>query len=104
VRNYDWVGRYGSEELMIILPGSSFVGARLRAEQLRMAVQEARVVDGELTLQVTASFGVASGFPVDHEAMIQAADTALSTAKKNGRNCVMAMEIEARGMGGLAIK
>jgi len=103
VRNYDWVGRYGGEELMIVLPGSSFVGARLRAEQLRMAVQEARIVDGELTLQVTASFGVASGFPTDHEAIIQAADTALYKAKKNGRNCVMATEIEARGMGGSPI-
>jgi len=104
VRNYDWVGRYGGEELMVILPGSSFVGARLRAEQLRMAVQAARIMDGELALQVTASFGVASGFPADHEAMIQAADAALYKAKKNGRNCVMATEIEARDMGGLAIK
>jgi diguanylate cyclase (GGDEF)-like protein len=104
VRNYDWVGRYGGEELMVILPGSSFVGARLRAEQLRMAVQAARIVDGEITMQVTASFGVASGFPVDHESMIQAADAALYRAKKSGRNCVMAIEIEARGMSGLTPK
>ena len=104
VRNYDWVGRYGGEELMVILPGSSFVGARLRAEQLRMAVQGARIVDGELTMQVTASFGVASGFPAEHEGMIQAADAALYRAKKSGRNCVMAIEIEARGMNGLAAK
>ena len=104
VRNYDWVGRYGGEELMVILPGSSFVGARLRAEQLRMAVQAARIVDGEIVMQVTASFGVASGFPVDHEAMIQAADAALYRAKKGGRNCVMAIEIEARGPGGVAVK
>jgi len=104
VRNYDWVGRYGGEELMIILPGSSFVGARLRAEQLRMAVQGARVMDGEIALQVTASFGVASGIPVDMEAMIQAADSALYKAKRNGRNCVMATEIEARGIGGSAVK
>ena len=104
VRNYDWVGRYGGEELLVILPGSSFVGARLRAEQLRMAVQAARIVDGELAMQVTASFGVASGFPADHESMIQAADAALYRAKKGGRNCVMATEIEARGLGGLTPK
>jgi diguanylate cyclase (GGDEF)-like protein len=104
VRNYDWVGRYGGGELMIILPGSSFVGARLRAEQLRMAVQAARIMDGELALQVTASFGVASGYPSDHEAMIQAADAALHKAKKSGRNCVMATESEAREMDGLTSK
>ena len=103
VRNYDWVGRYGGEELMIILPGSSFVGARLRAEQLRMAVQAARIVDGELALQITASFGVASGIPGDYEAIIQAADAALYKAKNSGRNCVMATEIDTRGARGLTI-
>ena len=103
VRNYDWVGRYGGEELMIILPGSSFVGARLRAEQLRMAVQAARIVDGELTLQITASFGVASGIPGDYEAIIQAADAALYKAKNSGRNCVMATEIDSRGARDLTI-
>jgi len=61
-------------------------------------------VDGELAMQVTASFGVASGFPADHESMIQAADAALYRAKKGGRNCVMATEIEARGLGGLTPK
>jgi diguanylate cyclase (GGDEF)-like protein len=104
VRNYDWVGRYGGEEFMIILPGASFVGARLRAEQMRMSVQAARVVDGEIVMQVTASFGVASGFPSDHEAVIQVADAALYRAKKNGRNCVMATEIETQGSGGLTAK
>jgi diguanylate cyclase (GGDEF)-like protein len=94
VRTYDWVGRYGGEEFLLILPGSSFVSARIRAEQFRMAVQTARIFDGETTIQVTASFGVASGFPSDFEAMIHAADTALYRAKNNGRNCVVATEIE----------
>jgi diguanylate cyclase (GGDEF)-like protein len=94
VRNYDSVGRYGGEEFMLILPGSSFVGARLRSEQLRMAVQSARIIHGETAIQLTASFGVASGFPPDHDAVIQAADAALYRAKNSGRNCVIAVEIE----------
>jgi diguanylate cyclase (GGDEF)-like protein len=94
VRNYDSVGRYGGEEFMLILPGSSFVGARLRSEQLRMAVQSARILHGETAIQLTASFGVASGFPPDHDAIVQAADAALYRAKNSGRNCVVAMEIE----------
>ncbi len=94
VRNYDSVGRCGGEEFMLILPGSSFVGARLRSEQLRMAVQSARIIYGETAIQLTASFGVASGFPPDHDAIIQAADAALYRAKNSGRNCVIATEIE----------
>ena len=97
VRAYDWVGRYGGEEFLLILPGLSFVGARLRAEQFRMAIQAARIHHKETTIQLTGSFGVASGFPDDYEAMIHAADAALYRAKNNGRNCVMASEIGMAG-------
>jgi diguanylate cyclase (GGDEF)-like protein len=100
VRAYDWVGRYGGEEFLLILPGLSYVGARLRAEQFRMAIQAARIHDGETIIQVTASFGVASGFPEDYEAMIHAADAALYRAKNNGRNCVMSSEIGLVGRPG----
>jgi hypothetical protein len=57
------VGRYGGEEFLIVLPDSDFESARNRAEQLCRAVQSAQVVDGETLVQVTSSFGVASGFP-----------------------------------------
>jgi diguanylate cyclase (GGDEF)-like protein len=94
VRSYDWVGRYGGEEFLLILPGSSFSGARMRAEQLRLAVQQAHIHDGERAISITASFGVACGFPSQFEPLIHAADTALYRAKDNGRNCVIATEIE----------
>lgn len=93
VRSYDWVGRYGGEEFLLILPGSDFEAARARADHLRVLLQEARMGEGDKTFSVTASFGVASGFPTDHEAIIQMADTALYRAKSNGRNCVVASEI-----------
>jgi diguanylate cyclase (GGDEF)-like protein len=94
VRSYDWVGRYGGEEFLLILPGSGFVSARIRAEQLRLALQSARTRLGEAVITVTASFGVASGFPSGYESLIQAADKALYRAKDNGRNCVVAIEID----------
>jgi len=96
VRTYDWVGRYGGEEFLLILPGSGFVHARQRAEELRIAVQNACVQDGEHTIPLTASFGVASGFPMSHEELIREADEALYRAKNSGRNCVVATEIDAR--------
>ena len=93
VRTYDWVGRYGGEEFLLILPGSSFVHARQRAEELRVAIAEARVVAGDTTISLTASFGVASGYPASHEELIREADAALYRAKNNGRNCIVATEV-----------
>jgi diguanylate cyclase (GGDEF)-like protein len=96
VRTYDWVGRYGGEEFLLILPGSGFVHARQRAEELRIAVQECCVKEGETMIPLTASFGVASGFPAGHEELIREADEALYKAKNSGRNRVVATEIDAR--------
>ena len=92
VRSYDWVGRYGGEEFLLILPGSGLVSSRIRAEQLRAAVEAANIVDGETSIQVTASFGVASGIEAGFESLIRAADSALYCAKDHCRNCVRTME------------
>ena len=94
VRSYDWVGRYGGEEFLLILPGSDFEAARARAEHLRETLQSAKIGEGEKTFSVTASFGVAAGYPANYEEMIQIADAALYRAKNNGRNCVVATEIK----------
>jgi diguanylate cyclase (GGDEF)-like protein len=94
IRSYDWVGRYGGEEFLIVLPSSNFSGVRERTEQLRVALQDANITFNGTQITVTASFGVASGFPSSYEAMILAADAALYRAKDNGRNCSIAVEIE----------
>jgi len=95
VRSYDWVGRYGGEEFLLILPGSDFEAARNRAEHLRATLEAASLGEGDKTFSVTASFGVAAGFPTNYEEMLQIADAALYRAKNAGRNCVMATEIKA---------
>jgi diguanylate cyclase (GGDEF)-like protein len=97
VRSYDWVGRYGGEEFLLILPGSDYAAACERAEYLRATVEATILGEGDRTFSVTASFGVASGYPTNHEVMIQIADAALYRAKSNGRNCVAATEINPHG-------
>jgi diguanylate cyclase (GGDEF)-like protein len=96
LRPYDSVGRYGGEEFLLILPNCGMESALIRGEQLRVAVQSARIMDGETMLQVTASFGVASAFPFQHEAetVIRAVDVALYRAKSSGRNCVIQAEMD----------
>ncbi len=95
LRPYDYVGRYGGEEFLMILPNCGLESALLRAEQLRMAVQSARIMEGDTLLQVTASFGVASDFLSHYEAemVIRAADAALYRAKNRGRNCVVSAKM-----------
>lgn len=94
VRSYDWVGRYGGEEFLLILPGSNMEAAQARAEHLRRTLENLVLGEGEKTFSVTASFGVAAGFPNNYEEMIQIADAALYRAKNNGRNCVVTAEIK----------
>ena len=96
VRTYDWVGRYGGEEFLLILPGVAFAQAQQRAEELRLAIESARVIEDEVVIPLTASFGVASGFGDNYEEFIREADTALYRAKNNGRNCVMATEMSVK--------
>lgn len=94
VRSYDWVGRYGGEEFLLILPGSTFPHARQRAEEIRIALEIADIRDGEKKIPLTASFGVACGYPDSHEELIRRADEALYHAKNMGRNCVIAVEAQ----------
>jgi diguanylate cyclase (GGDEF)-like protein len=95
VRSYDWVGRYGGEEFLLVLGGSDFPSAQGRAEEFRHAVESLRIEVGDAEIPVTASFGVAGGVAPDFEALIQAADSALYLAKRSGRNCVMATEVNS---------
>jgi diguanylate cyclase len=96
LRPYDCIGRYGGEEFLMILPNCGMESALTRGEQLRAAVQSARIRDGETLLQVTASFGVISVLPSHNEAeaVIRAVDAALYRAKSCGRNCVIQAEMD----------
>jgi diguanylate cyclase (GGDEF)-like protein len=98
LRPYDYVGRYGGEEFLLILPNCEIERALIRTEQLRQAVESAHIVYGETKLQVTASFGVASPLQSHREAetVIRAVDAALYRAKSCGRNCVVQAEFDTR--------
>lgn len=91
VRESDVACRYGGEEFMMILGGTSLEGARVRAEELCAGAQRLEVVHDQVVLgPVTLSLGVAI-FPdqgADPKSVIKAADTALYRAKRAGRDRV----------------
>lgn len=90
LRNYDALGRYGGEEFLLVVGGDPPLACAL-AERVRIAVESGLVVDGAVSLPVTASFGVASTDETGYDAdrLIDAADRALYRAKEAGRNRVV---------------
>jgi diguanylate cyclase (GGDEF)-like protein len=102
VRRYDSVGRFGGEEFVVLLPGTSQTGTCRIAERIREAITAMTVTTspagGSTVIEgVSVSIGVAmyptAGLAVDR--LLHAADTALYLAKSNGRNMVVTYPIAA---------
>ena len=91
LRKEDIACRYGGEEFVLVVPDASLDNAARRADQLRAAVKQMRVVHKDLRLgPITVSVGVAA-FPDhggDSEALLHAVDAALYQAKREGRDRV----------------
>jgi len=91
VRVIDVAGRYGGEELCILLPNTPPDGARKFAETLRSRIEAQVHIAGGRALPVTASLGIGSFNHMDiddADALLRQADSALYRAKANGRNRV----------------
>ncbi|MBV9311466.1 MAG: diguanylate cyclase [Solirubrobacterales bacterium] len=87
-RETDTAARYGGEELALVLPHTDLEGTVSIAERVRTAVESLRIarLDGQGSLRVTASVGVAASTEGDEGALISEADSALYTAKRQGKN------------------
>jgi diguanylate cyclase (GGDEF)-like protein len=91
VRVIDVPGRYGGEELCVILPNTPVEGALKFAETLRAKVEAQLHYAGARQVEVTASIGVGSFDHMeiaDAESLLRQADAALYRAKHAGRNRV----------------
>jgi diguanylate cyclase (GGDEF)-like protein len=92
IRPQEALGRYGGEEFLIVLPGSSSATAMAVAERMRAAVAAQPETIAGTSLNLTISAGVAStdAFPTaTTEELISRADVALYAAKDGGRNRVV---------------
>ena len=87
-RDHDVAVRYGGEEFVLIMPGTSKEDAGLLADRVCRTIAELELLPPGPENGVTMSLGVAS-YPADAvapEGLIRCADRAMYTAKAKGKN------------------
>jgi diguanylate cyclase (GGDEF)-like protein len=93
LRASDVAGRWGGEEFLCILPNTDGPGAMIVAERLRTTLPLNTVAGPRGPVQVTASFGVAAvrgpGCRNASEGIMRRADSALYSAKEQGRDRIV---------------
>ncbi len=89
LRKGDYIGRYGGEEFLLVLPMTYLSAAVQVAQRIRSELTSTPLLKQPVELFVTASFGVAqirSNESIDD--WLLRVDQALYRAKESGRNCV----------------
>ncbi len=91
IRETDFIGRYGGEEIATLLVGSPLTDARKVAEEMRHAIETSGFHSGGRSVRVTVSCGISefrSGDTPDQ--VFERADAALYQAKAEGKNrCIV---------------
>ena len=91
------LGRFGGEEFIVLLPGTSFKAAEIIGENLRCAIENnPLIVRKSDSITITSSLGVASITPTvqDIDFLFISADKAMYQAKTLGKNKVMSINLD----------
>jgi diguanylate cyclase (GGDEF)-like protein len=91
VRSYDFVGRYGGEEFLVVLNNCDPAFAPIRAEEIRLSISQLPIhtARGPLSLTMSAGLLLSSEWGVRPlEELLHQVDNALYEAKSAGRDCL----------------
>lgn len=90
LRTTDFIGRYGGEEIVVILSETTIDTATDIAHKICVLIASEAVPFGDTTIPVTASIGISALRPEhnNYEEIFSEADDALYISKKEGRNRV----------------
>jgi len=96
LRNTELIARYGGDEFAVLMPSTNLRGGVAAANRILQVVRKAQFLDtlGEPRFRITLSIGVAA-YPNSTQnpvELLEKADEALETAKRSGRNRVVAYE------------
>ncbi|MBS7528336.1 ammonium transporter [Fusibacter paucivorans] len=85
IRKSDYIGRYGGEEFLVIMPETELGNAYILASRIRENIERIKWDFGE-DYCITISGGVVENYGEDINRMINRADSLLYYAKDSGRN------------------
>ncbi|MDB5764744.1 MAG: hypothetical protein JWQ21_3739 [Herminiimonas sp.] len=88
LRKNDTVGRVGGEEFAVVLSGVGAAEANVFAKRVQKQIAETPFVEGDKTIPVTVSIGIAvmNATDASADACLSRSDMALYRAKESGRN------------------
>lgn len=86
IRSTDYVGRYGGEEFIIILPETNSDDGYKVAEKVRKKVEYQKLLGDDMPLTVSLGISTYPDDGVNEEELVEKADQALYYSKNNGRN------------------
>jgi len=98
LRKYDSIYRYGGDEFIVLLPGSESEEACETAKRIQKLITTTPFA--AIPLKIAVSIGVATFDNLmisDRQSLLNAADSALYDAKKQGKNrvCIFGMDSDA---------
>ncbi len=92
-RSYDYVGRYGGEEFLMLLPGCRREDMSAIAERIREAIESLQLFWEGHEFRLTTSIGMHHVEETENrDSLLNKTDKAMYAAKTSGRNCVRMFE------------
>jgi two-component system cell cycle response regulator len=91
VRSYDWAGRWGGDEFLIVLPNTSSEEAKVISERICTKISSLGIeTPDNARVYIQASLGVITHHQgnISIDQLIHQTDNALYSAKMAGRHCV----------------